>query len=127
MNEEKFDDAFERALQSGEIRGTISPDDYYQVVENELDKIKRFFSEKWDTFGGNDGRARWSRYLAELGLDHIISETYYADPTDYLLYKIYSEDMKDKVVIKDPDASLRGFIVMPKDFAEKVLVLGGLP
>ena len=127
MNEEhELELEFDRILHDMEIRGTISPEEY-QVVETELDKIKRFFSEKWETFGGNDGRVRWSRYLTELGLDHLLSETYFADPTDYLLEKIYSEDMKDKVVIKDPDASLRGFIVMPKEFAEKVLVLGGLP
>ena len=119
--------AFERALQSGQIRGTIPPDDYYKVVETELEKISSFFSEKWESFRGNDGRDRWNKYLTELGLDHIISETYLADPTDFLLEKMYSGDTTGKVVIKDPDHSLRGFIVMPKEFAEKVLVLGGLP
>ena len=72
MNEEDF-----------QIRSTIPPDDYYQVVETELAKIHRFFSEKWETFRGNDGRFKWDKYLAELGLDHIISETYLADPVEY--------------------------------------------
>lgn len=109
------------------IRGTISPDAHES--ETELVRIHGFFQDRFleDRFHGNDGRSKWrSHVVDDLGLEMIVSQNYEPSPLDTLLEMIYSGSI-DKVLVKDPDAATGGFILMSRDFAKKVLVLGGLP
>ena len=113
------------------IRGTISPEDYENFVKTDLEKIYGFFENKWteERFRSNTGRSEWKDYLVkDLGLEVLISENYRTSPLDVLLERIYSGNLgADKVIMKDPDNASGGFILMSRDFANKVIVMGGLP
>jgi hypothetical protein len=110
--------------------GTISGEEY-EIVPTELEKIHRSFEKKWQHkkwhhAGRGLIQVEWHDYLVkELGLEVVSSETSLASPLDYLLERIYSGNF-DRVVVRDPCPS-KGFILMGKDFAHKVLVLGDLP
>lgn len=113
------------------IRGTISPEEY-EVVLTDLERIQEAFEEKRrdPKFCTNDGVRKWEKYLNKLGLEMIGSDTTLADPLQYLLERLYSGNL-DGVVVRDPSTvsgvSTPGFIFMSREFAQKVLVLGGLP
>ena len=107
------------------IRGTISPEEY-EVVPTELEKIFRIFEKKWLANNVHRNGPIWYDYLKSMGLESITSDTSLASPLDYLLERVYSGNF-DKVVVRDPDPSSGGFILMDRDFANKILVLGDLP
>lgn len=106
------------------IRGTIPPD--YQKEPTELEKIHSIFQSKWESgkFEGNGGRHNWNEYLQGLGLE--IVGPFWTDPLDAILEMIYSKNLS-KIVIKNPDEHGGEFILLDRDFAKKVLVLGELP
>lgn len=113
------------------VIGTISGEEY-EIVPTELEKIYRVFEKKWHDKKWHAARrgerpsTEWHDYLVKkLGLEVLSSETILATPLDYLLERIYPGNF-DRVVVRDPFPS-NGFILMSKDFAHKILVLGDLP
>ena len=85
----------------------------------ELERIQAAFERKFDQFSGNDARYRWSRYLVDIGLEQSLVEI--------LFENLYAGNF-DKVAVKDPDGtSSSSIIIMDREFAKKVLVLGDLP
>lgn len=120
------------------VRGTIPPE---HKTQTDLDRIYIFFMQKWAEISaqtrkqtvcaGGEPQLRsiclgeWHKYIDNLGQEHIHPNYVHIDPLDNLLERIYSERV-DKVVIKDPQ-NKRGFILLTRDFAAKVLFMGGLP
>lgn len=64
----------------------------------------------------------WIDYLNSIGVEHIRRFSNYAQPIDYLLEVVNSGPF-DRLVIRDP-MNDNNFIIIEKNFAEKVLVLG---
>lgn len=86
----------------------------------ELERIHSAFERKFDQFSGNDARHRWSRYLVDIGLEQSLVEIFFEN--------LYAGNF-DRVAVKDPavGTSSSSIIMMDREFAKKVLVLGDLP
>lgn len=103
--------------------------DDYQVVRSEADKLWSIFRNKheklkWDIFPPS---LTWPKYLEELGVERVCQYSHMMSPVNYLIERV-NEGPFDKIIIHDPATSEdRGFLLLDRDFAQKVLVLGELP
>ena len=98
----------------------------YQIVRSEADKLWSIFRKKhdkiqWEHLGS------WSKYLEELGVERVCQYSHMMSPVSYLIERV-NEGPFDKIIIHDPATTEnRGFLLLDRDFAQKVLVLGDLP
>lgn len=100
---------------NSEVYNTIPP--YNTREMTELERIYDAFERKF--VSGKFSSWRWMEYLGGLGLE---KSSY-----DLLLESLYSGKF-DKVAVKDPMRDTPGLIiVMDREFAKKVLVMGDLP
>jgi hypothetical protein len=99
-------------------------------TEKVYDAFWRRYRRFWDDAGSgmreHDIVELWEEWIREAeGLEHVKKFSNFAEPVDYLLERI-NEPGFDRVVIRDPGH--RGdFIILNRDFADKVLVLGDVP
>jgi hypothetical protein len=104
--------------------------DDYQVVRSEADKLWSIFRNKheklkWDIFPRQG--LTWPKYLEDLGVERVCQYSHMMSPMSYLIERV-NEGPFDKIIIHDPATSEdRGFLLLDRDFAQKVLVLGELP
>ena len=106
----------------------------YQLTPSYTEKLRGLFLEKakevigcddyqLETFGKK--AELWLRYLDNFPeLEHIRKFSMSGDVIDYLLAAI--NENGGRIVIRDP-INHNDFILINKDFAEKVMALGGLP
>lgn len=99
-------------------------------TEKLYDAFLRRYRRFWDDAGSNmrehDIVELWEEWLGEhKSLEHVRKFSNLASPTDYLLERL-NEPGWNKVVIRDPSDS-KNFILVERDFADKVLVLGDVP
>jgi hypothetical protein len=99
------------------IRTTIAPEDVYREP-TERERIQGFFFAKFDSSRPPKVPGSWLDYVTGLGCVFL--------RFDEIIEDIYDGSIAGKVVVENP-SSMGGVIVMTKEFAEKVLVLGGLP
>lgn len=99
-------------------------------TEKVYDAFWQRYRRLWDDAGSgmreHDIVELWEEWIKETeGLEHVKKFSNLAEPVDYLLERI-NEPGFNRLVIRDP--SSRGdFIILERDFADKVLVLGGVP
>jgi hypothetical protein len=111
----------------------MSKTDGWVVTRTDMEKLYDIFLQRYQSLWG-EIRARtetdildvWEEWLRGLeGVEHIRKFSNMAESIDYLLEEINKPGW-DRVVIRDP-GSYEKFIIVERDFAEKVLVLGVLP
>lgn len=100
--------------------------DTEKVYEAFLRRYRRFWDDAGSGMREHDIVELWEEWLRETdGVDHIKKRSNMGDPVDYLLERV-NEPGFDRVVIRDPGD--RGeFIILDRQFADKVLVLGDVP
>jgi hypothetical protein len=103
-------------------------EDKYQMVRSEADKLWSIFKKKHEDFWAASSMGEsWSKYLKELGIERVNQISHMMSPVSYLIERI-NEGPFDKLIIHDPATTEdRGFLLLDRDFAQKVLVLGELP
>lgn len=96
------------------------------------EKLYRIFFERYQKLWGGSGmrerdiEVMWWDLLDETeGVEHVRKFSDMAESTDYLLERV-NEPGWSRVVIRDP-CGTKSFIVLDRDFAERVLVLGAFP
>lgn len=100
----------------------------WKLTKTNAEKIAEIFDKKRASFNYERRNAQqfWYSYLDSLeGVEHIRKFSDYASPLDYLLEAINSNLPFNKFIIKVEGHDQ--FLLIDKDFAEKVLVLGHLP
>lgn len=96
--------------------------DDYQMVRSEADKLWSIFRKKYENLDW-----KWYKYLDELGVERVCQYSHMMSPVSYLIERV-NEGPFDKIIIHDPATTEdRGFLLLDRDFAQKVLVLGELP
>lgn len=102
---------------NNEVSTTIPPGD--RQPPTELERIAAVFKNKFNSgFSGNEGSYRWSCYLRGLGFQ----ESFY----EVLLELLYSDELGNKIALKNPSGA-GTIILIDRDSAKKILVLGNLP
>lgn len=106
----------------------------YAPTMDYTEKLYHLFAKKMLLVTGTDlamdvsykGLERWINYLDRFAnnVEHIRKFAVPGDVVDYLIGAI--NENGGRVVIRDP-ANRQNFILINKDFAEKVMALGGLP
>lgn len=90
--------------------------------------LKRYRRLWEDSVGMNehDLEDMWEEILGGVGgVEHVRKFSNVADSVDYLLERV-NEPGWDRVVLRDP-CDAKAFIVLDRDLASRILVLGGLP
>lgn len=97
---------------------TIRPEVTHEKTELEIiyEALERKFLS--DRFRGNDGRSKWLEYLESLDLKQV--------NFDRLMEDLYSGKL-DKVAVRNPDGIGLDAILMDREFAKKILVMGDMP
>ena len=102
--------------------------------KNVTEKLYDVFLEKyrsiWDDAGSgmreHDIVEVWEDLLRGMkGVEHVRKFSSVAESVDYLLEKVNAPGW-DRVVVRDP-SHRDNFIIVERAFAERALVLGGLP
>lgn len=101
----------------------------FQLTASSTEKVYGAFVHKYLNLVKGKSRAHdleiWLRYLDQIPeLEHVRQFSTMAESVDYLLESINKGG--DRFVIRDPE-DRSNFILIEKDFAEKVLMLGCLP
>jgi hypothetical protein len=95
----------------------------WKLSKTSQSHLEELFYKKRESFKKQQD---WYDYLTRLeSVEHIKKFSNYASPTDYLIETINSSLPFDKFIIRVEGHDQ--FIIIEKDFAEKVLVLGALP
>lgn len=91
-----------------------------------LRRYRRFWDDAGSGMREHDIVELWEEWLEERkGVEHVRKFSNLASPVDYLLERV-NEPGWNRVVIHDPSDS-KNFILVDRDFAEKVLVLDEVP
>lgn len=103
----------------------------YEVTRSFTEKLSDVFFKKSEeiysrcSIGRLAGEA-WEDYLRQFKeIEHIKKLSRHAESIDHLLEAINTDS--NRYVIRDPMDNNSDFIIIQKDFAEKVVVLGHLP
>lgn len=101
----------------------------FQLTQSSTEKVFDAFAQKYLKLAKGKSQAHnfeiWLRYLDEVPeVEHVRQFSTMADSVDYLLESI--NERGDRFIIRDPE-DRNNFILIDKDFAEKVLMLGCLP
>lgn len=93
------------------------------------DAFLRRYRKFWDTGSGmreHDIVEMWEDWVGSLdSVEHIKKFSNKGEPVDYLLDRVNQPGFNG-VVIRDPGGG-NEFLVMDREFADKVLVLGDIP
>lgn len=94
------------------------------LTRTEGDKLREIFAKKFLGFKRKD---EWVDYLADLdGVEYIYKfSEIYSDPLDHL-FEFINERPGERFVIRDV-RDRNYFILIEKELAQKILVLGSLP
>lgn len=99
------------------------------MTKTETEKLFDAFSRKYlkmISLGGKIDETDWIDYLDDMeGLEHVRKFGDYMDPLDYLLESINLR-LGERFVLRDP-CERNWFIIIEKELARKILVLGDLP
>lgn len=99
-------------------------------TEKVYDAFLRRYRKFWDTGSGmneHDIVEMWDDWVESLdSVEHIKKFSNVANSVDYLL-ECVNQPGFDKVVVRDPGDHNNNFLVLDRDFADKVLVLGDIP
>lgn len=104
----------------------------YQMTRTETEKLAAAFLHKYrNLWCRNLSQAEceqnWFDYLDGLdGVEHIRKFSDMSDPLDHLLDSLNNK-CGDMMVVRDPHNPNQNFIIIEKEFAQKILVLGILP
>lgn len=97
-------------------------------TEKVYDAFLRRYRKFWDTGSGmseHDIVDMWDDWVESLPVEHIKKFSNIANPVDYLLERVNQPGF-NSVVIRDPGDN-KNFLIMDREFADKVLVLGDIP
>lgn len=91
-----------------------------------LGRYRRFWQDAGSGMREHDIVELWEEWLREhKDLEHVRKFSNLASPVDYLLERVNDPGF-DRMVVRDP-SNASNFILMDRDFAEKVLVLNDIP
>jgi len=97
-----------------------------KLYEAFREKYSRIWQDAGTGMRDHDIVDLWEDILSAMkGVKHIKKLSDLASPLDYLIEQVNKPGW-DKVVIRDPGQS-GNFIVIERDFADKIVVLGHLP
>jgi hypothetical protein len=98
------------------------------VTEEKIEKIQKIFQVQCASIlqGIDKGSRPWTRSV-EVWADYLNGmDCTYLDSDEEMMSLVNEGSFEGKVCIVDP-LSKNDFILIPRKFAEKILVLGGLP
>lgn len=113
----------EKSDLDGWVSSKTSTEKLYEIF---LRRYRRLWDDAGSGMREHDLEEMWWDMLKSIkGLAHIRKFSDLAESTDYLL-ECVNEPKWDKVVIRDP-CERKNFILLDREFAERVLVLGDIP